>query len=1136
VEFLSTRDDVFYVPIHQIPESLYSLNIRQFLVLNPTGNQDEFVNFERISSEVRTGAPSTSSHKFSDGLYVLKRRDEFSVLLVQGNRHSKTNFDSFEFSSLPIDDINLGLPIDYLLDSWASSRSLAGDETWVPGEWAAISRDNRFGLVVEQRVNSAGSWVEVDLAGARVTLPSRDLRKLGGDPKSEKTWISNKRASAEDFTSLVTWAKIKNPLTNTFYSYAASKTVFKPYQFLPSLKMINSERGRLLIADEVGLGKTIEAGLIWAELEQRHSLRRNLIIVPAALTAKWKNELRVRFMRDVPIWKSAQLKDFLNRLSENPEEDCNAIISLETIRGSEALIQGISSVLVDFDLVIIDEAHAVRNRNGKGYTLADAIGQVSQFLIFMSATPLNLGQQDFFNLVNLLEPDIFSDQGIFNDQLEPNKYLNIAAREAIQGHLDKSLESLAKIKKLRYGAGVVERGDFELLESLYSQKSPLDPRQLAEVRRLTNKLNTLSGVLNRTRKVDVPNDRAIRVAINVEVEWSQSERDFYEAVLGHYKEKAKASSYPAGFIMQMPLRQTCSSIPVMQRKLRSSGLGYIADLADSEDLPELNDESVGHENSIGGQFELDLSLEGLATGLEVSVDSKAARLLDELKKVLIGDQKHALIFSFFKGTVEYLSEVLTPSYKVGMLHGGIKPEDREEVIAKFRSGEYDILVANQVGSEGLDFQFCNVLVNYDLPWNPMQVEQRIGRLDRFGQKHERIFIYNMAIPGTIETDIIGRLYERIGIFEDSIGDLEPILREVVVDVSKIIANSNLTDAEKVERALQKAVAIEQGRHNLALIQDQNELVLPGNVEVEGLSESGAVAGRYLGEYELSKLLGRVLTPHGGDLSKSAKEGIWWLHGNSSVSNLVRSEDLKESRSIIGQGHLVQALKNQVKIPVTFDSRLLVESEFFEGQRVELITGRHPLTRVAIRLENEVSLLDVRFGGLRIQSTSAPHGEYLAKISLAKIDGLVGKVELWVTAVNLATGESHEALEGVMLDALAAGRGLSELAEPSNLRSLKLSMDALEGALDHRQNSVQERLQRENLATLNSRREADLQILDRKIQRIQALIDDRKGIESINLSRLAKAATERSQKIADYEAKTTLQVSLETLGIAHVVIH
>ena len=186
----------------------------------------------------------------------------------------------------------------------------------------------------------------------------------------------------------------------------------------------------------------------------------------------------------------------------------------------------------------------------------------------------------------------------------------------------------------------------------------------------------------------------------------------------------------------------------------------------------------------------------------------------------------------------------------------------------FRAGRFEVLLLSQVGAEGLDFEFCNVLVNYDMPWNPMEVEQRIGRLDRFGQTHEKIFIYNMRVPGTIETDIFQRLYDRIDLFHASIGELEPILREEIGDVTRALLDPRLSAADRDEQIERMAVATEQRAQDLARL-EQSRGVLAGidTLLVDGLTEHGVGHGRYVGPTEIGTIVGELLRRTDGSMTR-----------------------------------------------------------------------------------------------------------------------------------------------------------------------------------------------------------------------------------------------------------------------------
>ena len=159
--------------------------------------------------------------------------------------------------------------------------------------------------------------------------------------------------------------------------------------------------------------------------------------------------------------------------------------------------------------------------------------------------------------------------------------------------------------------------------------------------------------------------------------------------------------------------------------------------------------------------------------------------------------EQVVIFSYFKKTLSYLSRKLDAlGYSNTVISGSFSPDEREKRITGFREGKYQILLSSEVGSEGLDFQFCHILFNYDLPWNPMVVEQRIGRLDRFGQKAEKILIFNLSAPGTIEHEILTRLYKRINLFESYIGDLEAILGAEITNLTRDLFDPDLTEEQR----------------------------------------------------------------------------------------------------------------------------------------------------------------------------------------------------------------------------------------------------------------------------------------------------------------------------------------------------
>jgi SNF2 family DNA or RNA helicase len=223
-------------------------------------------------------------------------------------------------------------------------------------------------------------------------------------------------SDAENIALTLTATKLRDPLTDVIYSFQTSRTLFRPYQFKPVLKMLMGTKQRILIADEVGLGKTIEAGLIWSELDLRMPMENVLVVCPAALKKKWQDEMYRRFDRKLEDLNNERLSTWLDQIELGRSEPLKAIASLEGLRSSIHL-ERLARLAPRFDLIIVDEAHYLRNSHTQSFALGEIISDIADALVFLSATPLNLGNNDLFNLLNLLDSSQFFDRGVFDDQL-----------------------------------------------------------------------------------------------------------------------------------------------------------------------------------------------------------------------------------------------------------------------------------------------------------------------------------------------------------------------------------------------------------------------------------------------------------------------------------------------------------------------------------------------------------------------------------------------------------------------------------------------------------------------------------------------------------------------------------------------
>ncbi len=1060
---LNSSGDYFYFGAGSALQGLLSnhLDATRFLVVT-SSNTPPAAPLLLPPSTTRTLIDS-GADRFASGIYLRRSAKRFQVTIIHGSRAAVGPYeiDSLYVSSDPILDVFRASD-----DWWDQAKESEESPPFKAGDWVLYVTKGQFARVAAVNKNLVGYAVEIDLNDSRISVLPENLEMLAGDPRLVETWRRQAPSSGAEFLKTITWAKLHYPLSNTLYSFAATRTIFRPYQFLPALKIIKSQRGRILVADEVGLGKTIEAGLIWTELEQREPLKRVLVIAPSSLTTKWRNEMRLRFMREIQIFKIQDLENYLEALKVNPEEPLAAVMSIESLRSREAVLEKLEASEIELDLVILDEAHQVRNKGTRGNILAEAIADISKYLVLLSATPLNLGRDDLFNLMHLLDPHQYPTAEFFRFQVEPNHYLLEAKRLLFAGKNIEAQDQLKQIEGLQFGGQVIMRPGFKALLE-HTAKSLLTPAEKAEVNRLTGELHTLSETLNRTRKADTRDFRATRETHTVEVEWTAEEREFYETVYRYYFLKAQKSGHPRAFLMQMPLRQTCSSIPVMVKTLKDKHI-LPSELLEDDDLGALE------------RVELEqLTLAGDSRDLKViapAVDSKVKSFLKLLTDLKAQGQTKVLVFTFFRGTVEYLTRSLEEAgFRSQGLHGGISPRDRHELIERFRAGDFEVMIANQVGSEGLDFEFCSVLVNYDLPWNPMQVEQRIGRLDRFGQKNERILIYNLIVPGTIETEIFFRLYERIKIFTSTVGDLDRILQESMERISLLAIEPNLSPQQIQERVEREAIAIENDALTRANVEEEREnLSILDQLEVEGLDESGPRKGRFVSPPELAGHLEHVARLHEASIRTVSQDLVALeLVGSDKLANLLANSRMLDVGTELGH-QLVTSTRSKAPIGLVLDSRFVSNNHGLKAP-LDIVSSRHPLVRLAQRSLTEPDLLPGRFTDCLIE-TEKLSGSFLALWSVFETIGVDKKTELWVTAIDLRTGMRASNAEEFLLSEPGLIRS-AEVNSRSNVSDEDINV--LRAIEDQRFHIAKDFRQAENEALLTSRLSAEMAIEERK---------------------------------------------------------
>jgi len=520
---------------------------------------------------------------------------------------------------------------------------------------------------------------------------------------------------------------------------------------------LKTARVRFLLADDAGAGKTIMAGLLIRELELRGLAERILIVCPANLAFQWQRELKEKFDGKFTVLKGREIRDQfgLNQWLEQKR----VITSLDLAKRSE-ILPGLGQAR--WDLVIIDEAHrmsaADENHKNLRYKLGELLRDTCDHILLLTATPHKGDPVNFSLFLQLLDSDVYADVKSIREAMDKRR---------APFYLRRTKEAMVYFPERRPdGTWVAEK--------IFTKRIP--------------------------HTVDFKID-GLEFALYRDVSHFVKAQSIKAALQG---EDLRARA--VGFLMSLYQRRLASSTYSMRHSLESrakrlqEGLKHAQelihqappDLPDPEELEEMEEgererleeilEAITlTENAEQIQEEIQLlkQLALQAQAVEKSgTEAKLTRLQELLRKEGFFDQpeKRLLIFTEFKDTLDYLvGRLKTWGFQVGFIHGGMKPGSREEpntrlfVEQQFREGAIQVLVATEAAGEGINLQACNILFNYDIPWNPNRLEQRMGRIHRYGQKKD-CYIFNFVATNTIEGQVLQRLMDRLQEIRDALDD------------------------------------------------------------------------------------------------------------------------------------------------------------------------------------------------------------------------------------------------------------------------------------------------------------------------------------------------------------------------------
>ena len=674
-------------------------------------------------------------------------------------------------------------------------------------------------------------------------IPEGQLTQVGDLRLSPLDMLETKNLGRPiDLRRTLTHVKLSGRMADVIYSMEATNTDFYAYQFKPVVKILESPSNGILVADEVGLGKTIEAGLIWTELRSRFDMRRLLVLCPAALREKWRREFSVKIGVTAQICDAREALDVLR--DDDTQSGGFAIVAStqglrpprgweenESTRAAAELARFLRSMESEdrlVDLLVIDEAHHLRNPETQTNELGHLCKKVSEYSVLLTATPVHNRNEDLFSLLRLLDPDTFTRQEVFSQILQANAPL-VRARDLVLGpNID--AEELRELLQTARGHPLLQSN---------RQLSMIDDADLAPERlrrhdirsRLAYRLETvnlLAHVVTRTRKRDVKEWRVVRQPIPEFVDLNPVEKKFYDLVTQVVVEYALQCRANERFLLAQPQRQMTSS---MAASLRSWQKRLVA-LEESEEIGEYEEDEERRSalgplvSEIVRRSRDYVELDGL-----IAVDTKYRRLKDIIVRFLRQHpQEKVVVFAAFLPTLDYLAERLeADGVSCIQLKGGQR-ETKDETIRRFSQPDGpSVLLSSEVGGEGVDLQFSRVVINYDLPWNPMRLEQRIGRIDRLGQEAEKVLIWNVLYANTIDARIYGRLYDKLDLCRTALGDFEAILGDEIRRLEIDLLSGDLSVEQQDQRIDQTAQALENLRlEEQQLEQDAASLVAYGD--------------------------------------------------------------------------------------------------------------------------------------------------------------------------------------------------------------------------------------------------------------------------------------------------------------------
>ncbi|MDA3899055.1 MAG: SNF2-related protein [Spirochaetes bacterium] len=529
---------------------------------------------------------------------------------------------------------------------------------------------------------------------------------------------------------------------NKLLSLSNSRTKILAHQVESTYVVVNTLNHRYILADEVGLGKTVEAGLVIKELVYRFNYKRIMVAAPASLLVQWQLEMDEKFGEKFEVLDRKVLEKRRREMpaGENPWNSFEKIIcSLDFIK-NPAFREELEAT--QWDAIIFDEAHRLR-RDGNSttiiYTAAEMLSERTKAMLLLTATPFRGKLEELYYIVRLVDKNLLGPyQSFYNEYCTPDSDLS---------SLKEKLGTVLLRRTKNEIGGFTKRHARTIRFDLYAEE-----RELYD--------ETSRYVAEEFNRAMQTQNRAVGFIMTVFQKLLDSSSHALHCALCNRKRSLEVKLERAD--------------KYLQESEEFEALEFDDLRDDIEDESELCDEAVQKTAA-----EIRLEIQILENLIELSGSITRNKKGDRLKKMIHGLKKEGrkkfLIFTQFRTTQDYLKRILT-GLKVEVFNGSMDKDAKERAIDNFK-GDVEVLICTEAGGEGRNMQFCNVLFNYDLPWSPLKIEQRIGRLHRFGQQDD-VYIYNFATKDTVAERILDVLEHKLHLFEESIGPPDIMLGQI----------------------------------------------------------------------------------------------------------------------------------------------------------------------------------------------------------------------------------------------------------------------------------------------------------------------------------------------------------------------